>query len=168
MIEPTPEQFEKGSFERAGMAYRRKPVIDSMFAAGKLSEAEYRSLAYYRDQAHRAEDDQAGGSVLAPEKIMGGIMYASPFGGFVPASLLFTPAIAETGRIERDLGSLLDIARAIAVDDTTLTQWCIEKHGGRERYNGKGQFVAIVPIAEKRHIELARLELRMAARRISM
>ena len=72
----------------------------------------------------------------------------------------------ETGRIERDLGQLVDIARAVAVDDKSLSQWCIDKHGGRERYDGNGRFVAIVPICEKRHMEIARLELRMAARRI--
>jgi hypothetical protein len=72
----------------------------------------------------------------------------------------------ETGRLERDLGSLWELARKVAVDDMTIARWCIDKFGGRERYDAKGRFVAVVPIAEKRHKALARLELKMAARRI--
>lgn len=178
LAEPTPEQFAAGKFkqgghwataqnERAGLAHRRVPVIDTLWDAGKLTEAEYSALAYYRDQASRAEDDVCQSGPLDPEKIMGGGSGSNQAGGFLPATLAWSPAIVETGRLERDLGSLLDIARAIAVDDVSLSQWCIAKHGGRERYDGKGRFVAIVPINEKRHMEIARMELRMAARRIS-
>jgi hypothetical protein len=174
--EPTPELMARGEFrqggvwatganERSGLAYRRVPVIDTLFNANQLTASEYDALTYYRDQALRAEDDTAEDGTLAPARIMGGGGGAP--GSRIPAKLVFTPAIAETGRIERELGALLDIARAIAVDDLSLTQWCISKHGGRERYDGKGKFVAVVPINEKRHVEMARLELKMAARRIS-
>lgn len=162
-----PEQMAMAKFERAGLAFRRTPVIDTLWDAGKLTEVEYTSLAYYRDQALRAEDDVAGQSVLAPEKIMGGGGGSSPVGGYIPASLIWTPAIAETARIERDLGSLRDITRAVAVEDVSLSQWCVARHGGRERYDGNGKFVAVVPVCEKRHVEMARLELRHAAGRIT-
>lgn len=173
---PTPEQLASGEFmqggiwatgnnDRAGLAYRRKAVIDTLFSANQLTASEYDALAYYRNQAHQAEDDTAQESTLAPARVMGG--GGGVPGSRIPAKLIFTPAIAETARIERDLGSLLDIAHAIAVDDMSLSQWCIAKHGGRERYNERGEFVAIVPICEKRHMEVARLELKMAARRIN-
>jgi hypothetical protein len=174
--EPTPEQLAGGDFrqggvwatgqnERSGLAYRRRPVIDTLLDARQLTLAEYEALAYYRNQATQAEDDAAQEGTLAPSRIMGGGGCAP--GSRLPALLVFTPASAETGRIERELGSLLDIARAVAVDDLSLTQWCIQKHGGRERYDGKGRFVAVVPINEKRHVDMARLELKMAARRIT-
>lgn len=171
---PTPEQLASGTFSQRWMiedghraqAHVRTPVIDTLWDAGKLTEVEYCALAYYRDQALKAEDDVAGQSVLSPEKIMGGNGGSSPVGGYIPAILIATPAILETARIERDLGSLRDIARAIAVEDLSMSAWCIAKHGGRERYNGEGKFVAVVPIAEKRCMDLARLELKYAAGRI--
>lgn len=171
---PTPEQLRGGNFQSRWMiedghraeAQVRTPIIDTLWDTGKLTEVQHSLLAYYRDQALKAEDDVAGQSVLAPEKIMGGGGGSSPVGGYIPVTLIATPAILETARIERDLGSLRDIARAIAVDDMSLSRWCIEKFGGRERYDDKGKFVAVVPICEKRNIEMARLELKHAAGRI--
>lgn len=162
ILGPTDEQMGKAVYRRANLAYKRTPIIDTLLDAGKLTFHQYAALAYYRNQAIRAEDDYARSSTLAPERVNGG---GQSTGGGLP--IIFTAAIAETGRIERDLGSLLDIARAIAVDDKSLTQWCIDKHGGRERYNGKGQFIAIVPICERRHVANALMELKFAAGRIS-
>ncbi len=162
---PTAERMAHNDTEHAGAAVRIVPVIDTMLRANQLSRREYDALAYYREQAHRAEDDCAQSGTLAPERIMGG--GGQPGGSRIPASLLFTPAIAETARIERDLGGLLDIARAVAVEDMTLTRWCIAKHGGRERLDGAGRFVAMVPVREKETVGLARIELRNAAGRIS-
>lgn len=164
IIGPTDEQIAAGVFRRANAAYRRVPVIDTLHDTGKLTYAEYAALSYYRSQAIQAEDDGARYSTLAPERVMGG--GGGSYGSTTPVTLLSTPALLETARIERDLGSLLDIARAVVVDDMSLTQWCIAKHGGRERYDGKGKFVAMVPNAEKRAMDEARLDLRMAARRI--
>jgi hypothetical protein len=166
VIEPTPEQFATGTFERAGLAYRRKPVIDSLRDAGKLNAREYAALAYYREQAHQAEDDYAQTSPLAPEKIMGGRGGVVISGG-LPAKLLCTPAILETGRIELLLGRFFPIARAIAVDDMTLAQWCIRQHGGREKADHRGRVVAIVPACGKETLKLALFNLRAASARIA-
>lgn len=164
IIGPTDEQIASGVFRRATIAYRRVPMIDTLKDAGKLTDAEYSALAYYRDQAIQAEDDAARSSPLAAERIMGGGGRSG--GSTTPVTLLSTPALLETARIERDLGSLLDIARAVAVDDMSLTQWCIAKHGGRERYDGKGKFIAMVPRCERNAMGIAHLELKHAARRI--
>lgn len=163
IVGPTDEQMARGEFRRANLAYKRTPIIDTLLDAGKLTFHQYAALAYYRNQAIQAEDDYARSSTLAPERVNGGGIQSS--GGSIP--YVWTAAIAETGRIERDLGSLLDIARAIAVDDKSLSQWCIDRHGGRERYNGKGEFVAIVPICERRHMDAALKELHFAAGRIA-
>lgn len=163
---PTKQRIAHNDFERAGMAYRCVPMIDTLLLTKRITHAEHQALEYYRDQAHRAEDDVAEQGTLSPEKIMGGGC-GSAQQSYIPTMLIASPAIIETARIERDLGSLLDIARAIAVDDWSLSRWCINRHGGRERYDGKGMFLCMVPVAEKRVLDLARLELRMAARRIS-
>lgn len=165
IVGPTDEQMFRAPFQRTGLSYRRVPVIDTLLAAGKLTHAQHIALSYYRDQASRAEDDIGEQGTLAPEKIMGG-GGGSCMGGFIPAALIATSAILETSRIERDLGSLLGIARAICVDDMTIQQWCISQHGGRERLDGKGKFVAMVPVAEKRSTEMALLELKFASGRI--
>lgn len=164
MQTPTAEQMEHGRYRkdavmhvetaRASMAYRRKPVIDQLLDTDQIDQKEYDALAYYRDQASLAE--------RSPVR---SCCDTSLRGSDGPGVAILS-AMLETGRIERDLGGLYDIARAVAVNDMTLSQWCIAKHGGRERYNGKGEFVAIVPINEKRHMAMARLDLRMAARRI--
>ena len=63
---PTPEQRAKGEFvqggnlatsatERAGLAYRRKPVIDVLRDEHKLTQRQYDGLARYRTVALVAE-----------------------------------------------------------------------------------------------------------------
>ena len=152
---PTPEQLASGDFVSAGMPMRRVPMIETMHKRGQLTEEEYRSLGYYRDQASIA--DRSGVKSCLDREIGSG--------GAGPGAAVIS-ALIETGRIERDLGSLWKIARAVAVDDLSLTQWCIGIYGGRERYNGHGEFIAMVPVDEKNVIGLALLELKMAAGRI--
>ena len=153
---PTPERIAHGEVITAGMARKIVPAIETLHKRGLIDAKEYDALAYYRDQASLAEHSPVRSCCDT-----------SPRGGSDHGpGVAILSAMLETGRIERDLGQLVDIARAVAVDDKSLSQWCIDKHGGRERYDGNGRFVAIVPICEKRHMEIARLELRMAARRI--
>ena len=150
----TAERAARNEFVSQGMARKLVPVIDTLRNGGFLSVKEWEALDYYRQQAS-----------LADKSPVRSCIDNSPRGGSGPG-VTITSAMIETGRIERDLGQLWDIARAVAVDDVSLAQWCISKHGGRERYDSDGKFVAIVPICEKRHVEMARMELRMASHRI--
>lgn len=142
--------------QRAGKGYRFRPMIDTMHEMGKLCHADWIALSYYRDQAAIADrspvksclDDSVGGGDIGP-------------------SVTILSAELETARIERDMGQLWKLARRVAVDDWSLSRWCIEKHGGRERVGPKGNIIAIVPFAEKRNMAVALMELRMAARRIA-
>lgn len=156
IIGPTEEQQQRGSYGRVGIAFRRVPVIDQMLERDQITPQEHKALAHYRDQAHLSERSPTKSCL---DQRIGG-------GGDIHLSAAVVSALLETGRIERDLGQLLDIARWVAVEDKTLSQWCIERHGGRERYDGKGRFIALVPVSEKRVMDMARMELRMAARRI--
>lgn len=164
-VRPTEHREAHNDFQSAGAAVRVVPVIETLLKVGKLNQAEYDALNHYREQAHRAEDDMAQESPLAPQRVMGGVS-SSPTGGRLPAILLATPAIIETARIERDLGSLYRIARAIAVDDLTLTRWCIQQGGGIEKRR-HGKVVAMEP-RDPQAVKMAALELRFAARRIAL
>jgi hypothetical protein len=155
-VGPTDAHANRASFVRDKEAYRKVPVIETMHTRGQINDAEYRALAFYRDQAGLAErspvksclDNSVGGS------------------GDIPLSAAITSAVLTTARVERDLGQLAQLARAVAVDDRSLSQWCIDKHGGRERYDGAGKFIAIVPLREKQVMAMAAMELKMAAHRI--
>ena len=151
----TPERGARNTFQSAGMARKLVPVIDTLRNQGILTDSEWDALNYYRDQASLADK--------SPTK---SCIDNTPKGGFGPGAAIMS-AMLETGRIERDMGALWAIARAVAVDDVSLAQWCIDKHGGRERYDGKGRFVAVVPICEHRHMGIARIELKSAAHRIT-
>lgn len=141
---------------RTTKAYRRIAVIRQLRDTEQLTDDRFVRLAYYADQAALAEK--------SPVK---SCCDDTPRGNHGPGAAIIS-AMIETGRIERDLGVLRDIAHAIAVEDKTLAQWCIDRYGGRERYGRDGKFVAIVPINEKRHMKLALIELKMAADRITL
>ena len=153
-IAPTPEQMARGDFHSVGMAYKRVPVIDTMLTRGQITDRQYIALAYYRDQAS-----------LADRSPLKSCIDFSVTGGDSHPSAALASAMLETSRIERDMGSAWQLARAVAVDDISLTEWCIAQHGGRERYNSDGNVIAIVPMGYK-SVEFALMELKMAAGRI--
>lgn len=152
---PTAEQMARADFHSAGMAYKRVAVIDTMLQRDQITPQEHQLLAYYRDQASLADSSPLKSCIDFSVK-----------GGDMGPSAAITSAILETARIERDMGQLWPLARSVAVNDMTIAQWCIDRCGGRERYDGKGKFIAVVPIGEARAVKLAVMELRMAARRI--
>lgn len=155
VIRPTDEQQARDTFRSAGMAMRKVPIIEQLFEAGLLQEREYMALAYYRDQAG-----------LADHSPVRSCCDNSPRGGDGGPGVAIMSARLETARMERELGSLREIAYAVAVDDVSLPQWCIRQYGGRERYDKRGRFVAMVPVREVLNLKLARQDLRIAARRI--
>lgn len=155
-ISPTQETMGQADFVYFQGRYRRVPVIDTLLTRGQINDSEYRALAHYRDQTALAERsplksclDQRAGSKSDCE-----------------LSAAVVSAILTTARIERDLGSLAPIARAVAVDDKSLSQWCVDRFGGRERLDPQGKCIAIVPVREKETMRMANMELRMAAHRI--
>jgi hypothetical protein len=130
------------------MARKLVPEIDRLHEQGFLTEQEHRALHYYRDQASLAD--------RSPTR---SCLDFSPRGGHGPG-VAITSALLETGRIERDFGSVREVARAIAVDDMSLRQWAIRTSGGTEQ--SRGNVIEIIPndpFAEK----IALLELKYAA-----
>jgi len=153
---PTDERLKGRETRREGMATRLVPVIDTMLKRDQITPQEHLLLSYYRSQA-----------LLADRSEVKSCLDFSVKGGDMGPPAAITSAILETARIERDLGSLRQIARAVAVEDKTLTQWCIDQYGCRERYDGNGKFVALVPVNEVKAMQMAKMELRTAARRIA-
>jgi len=158
---PTAEQKGLADYVSVGMAHRRVPAIETLHARGMLSADEYRRLAFYRDQVSLAERSLTKSCLNI---VIG--MAPGRAGSERGPSAATVSARLTVGRIERELGSLLAIARGVAVEDMSLSQWCVAKHGGREKFGADGEFVAMVPLAEKRVMAEAKLELKMAAARI--
>ncbi|HEX8418526.1 MAG TPA: hypothetical protein VF638_00780 [Sphingomonas sp.] len=164
-MDATPERLAKSEHtiidaqrllgERMAKARRCRPPIDVLFEVGSLTEDEHIALSYYGDQCRMARRSPLKDS-LNQERGSGGLG--------LPAAVV--SALLAEARIDRDLGQLRDIAHAVAVDEVSLPQWCIQKHGGRERYNGAGKFVAIVPVGEVKAMRMALMELKWAAGRI--
>ena len=142
--------------QRAGRGYRFAPMIDTMHRTGQLCESDWIALSYYRDQAAIA--DRSPVKSCLDNSISGG--------GDIGPSVTILSAQLETARIERDMGQLWKLARRVAVDDWSLSRWCIEKHGGRDEYDSATKRTVIRPIGKTRVMAEALMELRTAARRI--
>lgn len=155
-VGPTESQAIKAVYVSAGMAHRRVPMIDQMLKRSQITHKEHAALSHYHDQACLAQTSPVKSCLDRS---------VSSGNGHGPSAAVIS-AMLEVARIEKALGQLKDIAHAVAVDDKSVSQWCIERYGGRERYNGQGKFIAMVPVNERFNVSIATQELRMAARRI--
>lgn len=162
---PTPEQIE--AFEQTwqladgqrALAYRRVPVIVTLANAGKLSKRQFDGLARYRDVAVADDRSPLPDSVGRLGEVRGGSIDLLP-----PAALR---TAQELGYLERELGSLRAIARAIAVDDVTPSQWAMTLSGSvmRERTLGRKVITWFEP--RRKALNMAMLEIRMAGERLA-
>ena len=146
---PTPEQFQQGQFQRAGMAYRRVPVIVTLASTGQLSQRQFDGLNRYRDVAVAAD--------MSPLRSCLDFSPAGTGEGQAPFGIRIH---RELSWLERELGQLADIARAVAVDDLSLEQWAGHKLG-----------TIGLTQAEERNIrraamQIAALEIKMAGERL--
>lgn len=150
----TPEQQAKGEFRRIGMHYRRVPVIETLYAECKLTSRQFNGLARYRDVAVAEDKSLIEDSV---GKLLRGCVGGGGDGDFALRIAI------ELGRLERALGSLADIARAIAVEDATLSDWAMKRHGAHERIRAGG--VKFEP--SKAALNEAWMDIRMAGERLA-
>lgn len=145
--EPTPEQLASGTFHRELVTYRRTPVIDTLFAEHKLTQRQYDGLSRYRTVAVNADRSPLRSCI--DFSVRGNGDGLPHFGVRINIEL---------GRLERCLGMLASIARAVAVEDVTLSQWAVTHSGGTER--SRGGVVSIEPSAKA--FKRAWMDLRMA------
>jgi hypothetical protein len=153
---PTVFAMQHGDFTRPTLAYRRTPAIETLHHSldgngkPKLSERQYRALAHYRDRAIQAERSPIRDSCD---------MTPRGNGGDGPGAAVLR-ARSDVIWLERELGMLAPIARAVAVDDVSLTEWAIAKAGGVER-PGRA------PAAKPRALSNALMDIRMAGERLA-
>ena len=155
IAQPTDEQWAHGEYRRVGMSFRRVPVIETLHADHKLTSRQFNGLARYRDLAI-AEDRS-----LIEDSV--GKMMRGAQGGGDGQSLSALRVAIELGRLERALGSLRNVARAIAVEDQTISAWAMAQHGSIERT--RGNVVKFEP--SKTAFNEGWIEIRMAGERLA-
>lgn len=148
-IRPTEAREAHNDFRSAGAAVRVVPVIVRLHEQGVLNDREFEVLAYYRDQASLAEKSPVRSNCDFSVR-----------GGSGPGVAIMSAQL-ETWRMERDMGALWSLVRAVAVDDITLEQWCIDHRGSRKR-DERGQVLA-KPLPYPEHVGIAAMELKYAA-----
>jgi hypothetical protein len=141
-IRPTEQREAVNDFRSVGPAMVVVPVIVRLHEQGVLNDREFAALAYYRDQAS-----------LADRSPMRSCIDFSPKGGHGPGVAILSAQL-ETARLERDMGQLWTLCRAVCVDDVSLPRWCEQRHGS----------AVMADRDEARHlIGIATLELKYAA-----
>lgn len=165
---PTPEQLAGGVFTetwqiadgKRARAYRRVPVIVTLAETGKLSHRQYAALHFYREVASAADRSPLPDSVGRMGEVRGG---SSGYG--MPPALL--RSLEQLGSLERALGALQGIARAIAVDDMTLSQWAMDRSGSLMRTREIGAKVITWFEPRRKALKLALVDIRMAGERLA-
>lgn len=166
---PTPEQQADGAFAieditdkrngggtiSIGKAWRRRPMIAVLAAAGAISDEEYRALRHYRHHADLADRSPVRDSLCLQRGGAGAGM-----------TLATLNAIRVRDDLERAAGSLVDILRAVVVNDVSLSQWAMNAAGSIERQvERKGKPVMLLE-PRRKALEIAKLEIRIAAQRV--
>lgn len=124
IAEPTPEQQDRAEYNRevqTGMGaapYRRVPSIVQLASQGVLSERQFDGLSRYRSVA-----------IAADKSELRSCLDFSPRGGGEGQAPFGIRMNRELGWLESELRSLLNIARAIAVEDLTLDQYASNRLG---------------------------------------
>jgi hypothetical protein len=168
---PTAEQAGRNEYElgdvvdkrpgggsiTVGKAFRRKPMIEILGAQSVFSDAELKALRHYRHHADIADRSPTRDSL--DRQRLGG-------SGTGPTIEMIN-AIRVRDDCERAAGSLLDILRAVVIDDVSLSQWAIAKHGALEKRRVRGQGKPVTTFEPKLGtVRVARLEIQMAAKRV--
>jgi len=171
IVAPTPEQMAGGAFAieditdkrpgggsiTIGKGYRRKRMLETLFAQGVLAEDQFKALKHYRHHADIAD--------RSPVKDSLGKRIGGDGSGCGPTVNTLN-AIAVTRDCEAAAMGLKRMLRAVVVDDMSLSQWAIERAGGIEEcYERKGKKVC--QIKPRRHtLAVARMHIIEVARRV--
>lgn len=171
-IPPTPEQANRGEFTigdvvdkgangvsiTLGKAYRRKPMIDTLHEQGLFSDDEYKALKHYRHHADIADKSPLRDSLLNLGRISTG-------SGNGP-TITTLNAIRVRDDVERAAGTLVDILRAVVVDDVSLSEWCVRRGQSSEKCRNKPSGRVCKIEANAKALDIAKLEIQLAAKRV--
>jgi hypothetical protein len=166
---PPAEQMREGAFTvqdimdkrrgggiiAIGKAYRRKPMIDVLAGQGVFTPEEHKALRHYRHHADIADRSPTRDSLCLQR------------GGNGDGPTITTlNAVRLVADVEAAAGSLANILRAIVVDDLSLSQWAITRHGGLDKSRlRKGKEQRTVEPRDEA-VKIARMEIRIAAQRV--
>lgn len=149
---PTQEVAAKG-VQSAGFAVKRTPPIETLLKSEKITADQFRRLQRFRDTFHLAE--------RSPIK---SCLNDNPGGKGDGPSVAVVSARVQLGWWLRDMpGQCWEILEAVCGNDMSLSEYCVEKFGGRERYGPRGEFVAVVPINERYHMRREIVNLKFAS-----
>lgn len=140
-----------------GTAYRRRAMIDILHERGILDEPLYKALKHYRHHADIADKSPIRDSLTN--------WMPKASGGTGPGIELLN-AIRVRDDCERAAMGLVDILRAVVVDDMSLSQWAMHRHGAREHCKMKGQKRVCVMAPTDKALKEARIEIRIVAGRV--
>lgn len=167
--EPTPEQIGAFALEEVverlrsgrtvtiGKAFRRRRMIDILHDAKVLSGDEHKALHTYRHNADLADRSPLRDSIASLMMIRGS--------GEEPSIVLLNAA-SIAAACEQAAGSLCGILRAVVVDDVSLPQWVASQGFARQRTRTRGNRTDTWLEAHPRKVEMARLEIQIAAQRV--
>lgn len=169
IAEPTPEQAREGRFAigdivdrnpggsnaTIGKAWRRVRMVEQLALQNLISAEEYKALKHYRHHADLADRSP----------IRDSLNHQRGHGAGPTISALNAVRIRDD--CEKAAGSLVEILRAIVVDDTSLSQWAIQRHGGVEKRYVRGKNLQVVEIRPRDSaLSMARMEIKIAAQRV--
>jgi len=155
-VETVHDRKPNGALCLKGVAYRRRPMIDILHEQGLFSQDELKALRHYRHHA-----DLIDGS---PTKDSLCIEYG---GGGDGRTITMLNASYLVRSVESAVGTLVDILRAVVVDDTSLSQWAINRYGGIEKRRQRKGRVQVTIEPRDRGLAIARLEMKFAAQRVA-
>lgn len=155
LLEPVHDRTPAGGLNLRGVAYRRRPMIDVLYEAGAFTESQHKALRHFRHHADMAERSPVADSLCTERG-----------GNGNGASFNTLNACFITSACERAAGSLADILRAVVVRDQSLSQWAMEKFGSVERQRQRGSKVISIFEPKRKALEIAKLDIRMAAARV--
>lgn len=153
-IRPTEQREAANDFRSAGAAVKVIPPIETLYASGKISERQFKGLARYADIANAAERSAIKSNI---DFTIYGTGEGLPHFG-VRMNI-------ELGRLERELSGhgLLAIARAVCVDERSVSQWAMERGGSVMREKpGVGRRIIRWFEPKRKQLDLAMLEIKYA------
>lgn len=128
-LEPILEKNRNGRNVEIGKHWRRKRVLEALYEQRLFIVDEYKALAHYRHHADIADKSPLRDSILTLGRISTG-------SGDGPTHTTLN-AIRVRDDCEKAAGWRVDILRAVIVDDTSLSQWCIDQGQSVEKCRTK-------------------------------
>lgn len=169
IVSPTPEQMREGGFIvqdvtdkrrgggtiTIGKAYRRQRMVEQLTDSGMFTSEEAKALRHYRHHADTVERSPTRDSLCLQR------------GGGHGPTVTYLNAAFLVGQVESAVGALVDILRAVVVEDVSLSQWAIRRAGALEtRRQRKGRVVVAIEPKQKA-LAIAKMEIKFVAQRVA-